>query len=73
MRPKPGKLDKKHAQAIRGTMEDIKDMSGAPKTIRNDIRYMEPNRDRAPGEADRTGRHYDENVPAEAEDEETEG
>jgi hypothetical protein len=73
MRPKPGKLDKKHPQATRDTMEDIKEMSGDSKPIRNDIRYMEPNRDRALGEADRTGRHYDENVPAVAEDEETEG
>jgi hypothetical protein len=73
MRPKPGKLDKKHPQATRDTMEDIKEMSGDSKPIRNDIRYMEPNRDRALGEADLTGRHYDENVPAVAEDEETEG
>jgi hypothetical protein len=47
-------------------MEDIKEMSGNPKPIRNDIRYMEPNRDHALGETDRTGRHYDENAEGEA-------
>lgn len=52
MRPrKPAKMDKKHPEAAREPMEDIRDIS---------IRYMEPNRDRALGEADRTGRHFDE-------------
>lgn len=62
MRPTPGKLVKKHQQATRDAMEDIRDMSGDPKTVRNNIRYMEPNRDRALGEVDRTGRHFDEDV-----------
>jgi hypothetical protein len=60
MRPnKPGKLDKKHPEAARDAMEDIKDLAGDPKPVRNDIKYVGANRDRALGEADRTGRHYD--------------
>ena len=61
MRPhKPAKLAKKHPEATREPMEYIKDISSDPKAVQNDIRYMEPNRDRALGEADRTGRHFDE-------------
>ena len=41
-------------------MEEIKDLSGDPKAVQNEIRYRNANRDRALGEADRTGRHYDE-------------
>ena len=64
MRPrKPGKLDKKHPDTARDTMEDIKDLSGDAKPMQNEIRYSNANRDRALGEADRTGRHYDENAP----------
>ena len=48
-------------------MDDIKDISSDPKAVRNGIRYMEPNRDRALGAADRTGRHYDEIASVEAE------
>jgi hypothetical protein len=59
-RTKPDKLDKQHPEAARDAMEDIKDFSGDPKAVQNDIRYMNANRDRALGEADRTGRHYDE-------------
>jgi len=73
MRPnKPGKLDKKHPEAAREPMEDIKDLSGEPRTVQNNIRYMEPNRDRALGEADRTGRHFDATPPTEDEKEEEE-
>jgi hypothetical protein len=61
MRPtKPGKLDKQHPEAARDAMEEIKELSGDPRAVQNDIRYMNANRDRALGEADRTGRHYDE-------------
>jgi hypothetical protein len=64
MRPnKPSKLDKKHPATSRDAMEDIKDLTGEPKAVRNDIRYVGANRDRALGEADRTGRHYDETHP----------
>ena len=71
MRPKPGKLDRKHPQITRDAIEDINEMNGTPRPIHNDVRYMEPNRDRALGEADRTGRHFDEDA-SEAEDEGTE-
>ena len=65
MRPKPGKLDKKHPQTARDAMEDIKDISGEPRPLNSDIRYSGHNRDRALGEADRTGRHFDEEVEKE--------
>ena len=64
MRPKPGKMDRKHPETARDTVEDIKDISGDPRPLSNDIRYENQNRDRALGEADRTGRHFDEEVPA---------
>ena len=35
-------------------------LRGSPPPIHNEIQYREPNRDRALGEADRTGRHFDE-------------
>jgi hypothetical protein len=67
MRPRrPGKFDKKHPQVIRDSMEDIKELAGEAPPVRNEIQYMGANRDRALGEADRTGRHYDE-TPAEDE------
>jgi hypothetical protein len=61
MRPnKPGKFDPKHPEAARDVMDDIKDISGDQRPVQNDIRYANANRDRALGEADRTGRHFDE-------------
>ena len=60
MKPKPGKLDKKHPDVARDAQEDIKEIAGNRQPIRNDIKYMEPNRDRARGENDRTGRHFNE-------------
>jgi hypothetical protein len=72
MRPKPDKLDRKHPDVARDAMEDIKDISGDQRPVQNDIRYMEPNRDRFLGEADRTGRHFDEVVETDAENEATE-
>jgi hypothetical protein len=66
MRPtKPSKVDRKHPEAARDTMEDIKELSGDPKAVQNEIRYSNANRDRALGEVDRTGRHYDEDAPDE--------
>ena len=59
-RPKPEKLMKpKYADVQRDTMDDIKELEGSA-AIHNNIHYREPNRDRALGEADRTGRHFDE-------------
>lgn len=57
---KPGRFDRKYPETARDAMEDIKDLTGDPKAMQNDIRYVNANRDRALGEADRTGRHYDE-------------
>ena len=65
---KPGKIDRKHPEVARDAMDDIKDRAGDPQPVQNDIRYVNANRDRALGEADRTGRHYDEE-PAEGQDE----
>ena len=63
MRPnRPGKMDKKHPEGARDAMEDIKELASEPKSVQNDIGYMNANRDRALGEADRTGRHYDEDT-----------
>jgi hypothetical protein len=61
MRPnKPSKLDRKHPEAARDVVEDIRSLSGDPRPMQNDIRYVGANRDRALGENDRTGRHFDE-------------
>ena len=61
MRPHtPSRLDKKHPHVARDAMEDIKNLASDPNPVRNEIRYVGANRDRALGEADRTGRHYDE-------------
>ena len=59
MRPRLSKLDRKHPEAARDAMEDIKDFAGDPRPVRNEIKYVGANRDRALGESDRTGRHYD--------------
>ena len=39
----------------------------------DDLRYMEPNRDRVVGGDDRTGRHFDEELPTEEQPTEPEG
>jgi hypothetical protein len=60
---KPRKLDqleRKHPAVARDAMEDIKELTGNPSPVHNDVRYVGANRDRALGEADRTGRHHDE-------------
>jgi len=58
---KPEKLVKpKYSDVQRDDMEDIKELSGEATPIHNEIQYREPNRDRALGDADRTGRHFDE-------------
>ena len=59
MRPRASKPERKHPQASRDAMEDIKDFAGDPRPVRNDIKYVSANRDRAIGASDRTGRHYD--------------
>ena len=63
MRPRSANVDRKHhPEAARDAMDEIKGMDGDPRAVHHDIRYMEPNRDRALGEADRTGRHFDEDI-----------
>jgi hypothetical protein len=60
-RTKPENLDKpKRADIQRDSMEDIRELQSSPGA--GDIRYRDPNRDRALGEADRTGRHFDEDI-----------
>jgi hypothetical protein len=44
---------RKHNDVQRDTMEDIRELQSSPK-------YVDPNRDRSMGDADRTGRHFDE-------------
>jgi hypothetical protein len=68
-RSKPGNLAKpKHPDIQRDTMDDIRELEASPNSSRNDIQYREPNRDRARGEADRTGRHFDEESSDASED-----
>jgi hypothetical protein len=53
-RTKPDLLDqKRHPSVARDALEDIKEAGSSTG-------YKEANRDRALGEADRTGRHFDE-------------
>jgi hypothetical protein len=67
---RPGKPDRKHPEVARDAMEDIKDMTGNPTPLRNEVKYVGANRDRALGEADRTGRNFhEEDVQQEAPDE----
>jgi hypothetical protein len=51
---------KRHPHTQRDAMNEIQDRNSTPQPTHNDIKYTEPNRDRAVGNADRTGRHFDE-------------
>jgi hypothetical protein len=65
-RTKPESLKRpRHADTQRDSMEDIREAQSSPSS--GEIRYREPNRDRVLGEADRTGRHFDEEFQEEAE------
>ena len=55
---------KRHSAIQRDAMEDIKEIESGPQATHNDIKYVDPNRDHALGDADRTGRHFDEVVEA---------
>jgi hypothetical protein len=58
-RTRPENLTRpKHPDTQRDAMEDIQELRSTPNS--GEISYREPNRDRALGEADRTGRHFDE-------------
>ena len=50
---------KRHAEVQREAMDDIRDLEKSPDSPHNTVKYMEPNRDRVVGDADRTGRHFD--------------
>jgi len=51
---------KRHTSVQRDDMEEVLDRATSPEAPRNEIKYVDPNRDRALGDADRTGRHFDE-------------
>ena len=51
---------KRHSSVQRDEMEEVLDRATSPEAPRNEIKYVDPNRDRAIGDADRTGRHFDE-------------
>jgi hypothetical protein len=56
---KPENLDRpRHSDIQRDSMDDIREFQAASKS--GEVRYRDPNRDRTRGEADRTGRHFDE-------------
>ena len=67
---KPENLDRpRHADIQRDSMEDIREFQASSNSGNTgDVRYRDPNRDRSLGDADPTGRHFDE----EAEEESTE-
>ena len=54
------RLLRKQSHSTLEAMEDVREMEGVPNAVSNSIKYMEPNRDRALGVSDRTGRHFDE-------------
>lgn len=58
---------KRHTGAQRDAMEEVLERETSPEAPRNEIKYVDPNRDRAVGDADRTGRHFDE-LPEDSED-----
>ena len=63
---KPASHDmKRHSGVQRDAMDDIRDRDTSPDSARNDVKYVDPNRDRSVGDADRTGRHFDDEVPGE--------
>ena len=66
---KPENLDRpRHADIQRDSMEDIREFESSSNAGNaGDVRYRDPKRDRALGEADRTGRHFDEETDEESE------
>ena len=62
-KPKPAAHDTKRYPGVQSdVLEDIQELESTPQPTHNDIKYLDPNRDRAVGDADRTGRHFDESV-----------
>ena len=63
----------RHAGIQRDSMEDIREFQSSSNTGNSgEVRYRDPNRDRALGEADRTGRHFDAETTEAETDEEVE-
>jgi hypothetical protein len=60
---------KKHPAVQRDAMEDIHERETSPEPPHNNTSYADPNRDRAVGHADRTGRHFDDFLEASENDE----
>ena len=65
---KPQSFDRpRHADIQRDSMEDIREFQSSSNSGNSgDVRYRDPNRDRTLGEADRTGRHFDEETDEES-------
>jgi len=68
-RSKPTNSIKKHPAVQRDAIDDIRERETSPAPPHNDTSYENPNRDRAVGHADRTGRHFDDFVEASEEGE----
>jgi hypothetical protein len=67
-RSKPENLNRpRHANIQRDAMEDIKELQASTSGTPGEVRYRDPNRERALGNADRTGRHFDEEMEMENE------
>ena len=65
---KPENPDRpRYVDIYRDSMEDIREIQSSPGS--GEIRYRVPNRDRTLGEADRTGRHFDEETSEETSEE----
>ncbi len=60
---------KRHSTVQRDAMEEVLglDQETSPEPPHTEIKYVAPNRDRALGDADRTGRHFDE-LPEDSDD-----
>jgi hypothetical protein len=51
---------KRHTGVQRDAMEEVLERETSPEGPHHEIKYVDTNRDRAVGDADRTGRHFDE-------------
>jgi len=53
---------KRHSSVPRDAMNEVLELEQetSPDPPHTEIKYVDPNRDRALGDADRTGRHFDE-------------
>jgi len=60
---------KRHSSVPRDAMNEVLELEQetSPDPPHTEIKYVDPNRDRALGDADRTGRHFDE-LPEDSDD-----